>query len=178
MLTNNSLGKIFEFHLNADEPEIFVVGKLVCVDTEWFLVQDISSSGRWNGFALFRQSDLIFVAEETDYLKKLRKLIEYRNKEEPAIPEFNNDLLIDFIKYANNKRILIGMELCSSGHIDIVGIIVSIQEESVLILQYDEYASRDGYVILPLSMITKYTVGDDELDCIQILRIQNGEKTD
>ena len=77
MLDECLIGKIIQCHIDYSDPESFVVGRLAYYDSDWFLMQDLSSAGRWNGLALYMQSDIVSVSEFSDYIQRIVSLINY-----------------------------------------------------------------------------------------------------
>ena len=80
MLNECMMGEIIQCHIDYGDPESFVVGRLAYFDHDWFLMQDISTAGRWNGLALYMMCDIVSVKKFTDYVHRIESLIECRNE--------------------------------------------------------------------------------------------------
>lgn len=170
MLSKELIGKVIQCHIDEGDPETFVVGRLVFFDSDWFLLQDISSIGKWNGLALFMISDLVLICEDSQYLKRINKLLNYWGGSAPSIPSLRDNVLIDLISTAKDTDRIIGCELCASGYRDINGIVISVNDCSVEIEQFDEFGCDDGISYIDISAITRLYVGDEECVCLEILR--------
>lgn len=175
MLCESQIGRILEFHMDADDPACFVVGRLAGMDAQWFLVQDLTPVGRWNGLALYRKQDLVSVEEGTAYIRKLELLAQCRNEVPPAIPPISADLLRSLLGYAKEKEAVIGLELYSKDYSSIEGVLEELHLEMLCIRQIDEFGRDDGVSYLALDVITRCFVGDEDGTCLELLRKANAE---
>ena len=51
-MDSSMIGSVMQFHIDSTDPETFVVGQLVYLGDEWFLIQSIAPSGHWDGIML------------------------------------------------------------------------------------------------------------------------------
>lgn len=170
MLNECLIGRIIQCHIDHGDPESFVVGRLAYFDGDWFLMQDLSPAGRWNGLALYMQSDIVSVCEFSDYLQRIVSLINCRNESEPFIPPMSNDPLMSLLLYARNSGRVIGLELHASGYRDIYGTIDSLTRNTLCINQIDEFGQTDGKSYLSVEAITRCYLDDEESKCLEMLR--------
>lgn len=169
MLDECLIGKIIQCHIDCSDPESFVVGRLAYFDSDWFLMQDLSSAGRWNGLALYMRSDLVSVNEYTDYIHRIVSLIKCRNEPEPFIPPMSTDPLMSLLLYARDSSRVIGLELHASGYRDIDGTIDSLTKNTLCINQIDEFGRSDGKSYLSIDAITRCYLDDEESKCLEML---------
>lgn len=170
MLDECLIGKIIQCHIDYTDPESFVVGRLVYSDSYWFLMQDLSPAGHWNGLALYMQSDIVSVSEFTDYIHRIVSLVKCRNESEPFIPPMSDDPLMSLLLYARSSDRIIGFELHASGYRDINGTIESLTKNTLCINQIDEYGRPDGKSYLSIDAITRCYLDDEESKCLEMLR--------
>lgn len=160
---------IVQCHIDKGNPESFVVGQIVYVDSKWMLMKDISTSGRWNGLALYKRSDLVSVKKKSDYLTRMQILVNHRNRTEPPVPIMFGNPLITLLQYAKETSAVVGLELLSSGHCDIYGFVSSVDHHYISVHQIDEYGHDDGTSLISTSVITRCFLGDEEAECLEIL---------
>lgn len=173
MLDDRYKGKIIQCHIDRGDPESFVVGNLYYSNNDWFLMQDISPSGHWNGLALYMQSDVVEVKESTDYIQRIKLLIKCRNESKPYTPFVSNDPLISLLGYAKKTNHIIGLELHASGYRDVNGTIGSINACTLCINQVDEFGRADGKSYIAIDSITRCYVDDEESQCLEMLKAQH-----
>lgn len=168
MLTGSQLGKIIQCHIDRDDPETFVVGRLLSFDTVWFLMHDITPSGRWNGIAAYMQSDIVQIEDRTDYLQRINTLLRCRG-ENQELPSMKSPLLLSMLTYASDTNRIIGAEINASGVRDVNGFVEDMCDHSVCIHQLDEYGRNDGKSWIHIDAITRCYIGDDESMCLEML---------
>ena len=171
MIINDSmLGKVLQCHVDKDDPETFVIGKLLAFDNLWFLLQDVLPSGHWNGFALYLVADLVRIHETSRYLERINILLTQRSQKRVFEPPIKSNLLVGMLNYAKTNGRIIGFELQFSGYRDINGIILDFSEGKICVQAVNEYGEKEDDVCLELDAITRCFVEDDESECLEILR--------
>ena len=169
MLKKCLIGKIIQCHIDYSDPDSFVVGRLVHFNNDWFIMQDISSAGCWNGLALYMQSDIVSVNEFTDYICRIVSLIKCRNEPEQFIPPLSDDPLISILIYARDSMRVVGIELHKSGYRDINGTIECLTSNTICINQIDEFGRADGKSYISIDAITRCFMDDEESKCLEML---------
>lgn len=171
MIINDSmLGKVLQCHVDKDDPETFVIGKLLAFDNLWFLLQDVSPSGYWNGFALYLVADLVRIQETSRYLERVNILLTQRSQKKVSEPPIKSNLLADLLNYAKTSGRIIGFELQFSGYRDVDGIILDFSEGKICVHKVNEYGENEDDVCFEVDAITRCFVEDDESECLEILR--------
>ncbi len=163
MMRERFMGHIVQCHIDEGDPETFVVGSLVYQNEKWFLLKMISPQGRWDGLALFPQTDLQAVEEDTDYILKLKALLKYRKTPAPTVPPIGENPLVSLLDYAQKEQKVIQIELCASGACDVLGIVSQFDEATLCVRQIDEFGRYDGKAYLAMDAITRFFVDSDEL---------------
>lgn len=170
MISKCLVGRIIQCHIDHSDPESFVVGRVAYTDSNWFIMQDLSPSGHWNGLALYMQADVVSVKKFTDYIHRVVSLANYRNELEPFVPSMSRDPLMSLLLYARDSNRIIGIELHASGYRDVNGSIDSLTENTLCVNQFDEFGRADGKSYLSIDAITRCYLGDEESTCLEILR--------
>lgn len=169
MLSSNLCGSIIQCHIDTGDPESFVVGRLIYVDSKWFLMQDISPEGRWNGLALYMQDDIVTIETHSNYLQRIKALVGYRKENMAEIPYQTGDPLMSLLFYARDSVKLVGLELIKSGYRDVNGFIDWLDNQTLCINQLDEFGQPDGKSFLSVGAITRCFVDDEESKCLEVL---------
>lgn len=172
MLSGNMIGRVLQFHIDVGAPETFVVGQLVWMNKQWFLVRCISASGKWDGLALYLLSDIVAVHTDGEYIRKITYLLHYRKDPLPSIPEIGAHALADFFKFAKETHKMVGLELYMSGCRDAIGFIISFDNHMLCIQQVDEYGKPDGISFIDDDAITRCFIDDEDLLCLKLLNQQ------
>ena len=169
MLGREDIGKMLQCHIDTGDPETFVVGRLVWLDAEWFLMQDVSPAGRWNGLALYLLSDLVTVEQDTPYIAKMETLLRYRNEQPSAVPPIGPEPLRDLLGHGGAAGKIVGLELLRSGYRDVIGFVDGCTDTVLSVRQVDEFGKADGKSWLSLDAITRCYLDDEESRCLEVL---------
>ena len=103
IINDTMLGKVLQCHVDKGDPETFVIGRLLAFDNLWFLLQDVSPSGYWNGFALYLVTDLVRIQETSRYLERVNILLTQRSQKKVSEPPIKSNLLADLLNYAKTS---------------------------------------------------------------------------
>lgn len=169
MVSKNLLGQHVQCHIDKGDPESFVLGKLLYADDRWFLMNDVTPYGEYNGFALYSTEDLVFVEENTEYIRMIMRLLEHNHALSEDVLIQDDDPLTFVLKLAKTSAKVIGIEVYASGIRDINGIVEDIGENSVVIKQIDEFGRCDGRSWIKLGAVTRVFWDDKESMCLQVL---------
>lgn len=162
-------GKIQQCHIDRSDPETFVVGKVLEIFDDCFLLQTLSVYGEWDGFALYPLRDLVSVEEDRAYLEKMRTLLREKGQPEPEPPTWlSGNGWEQILCYARRHHRLVAMELYGSGLRDVTG--HPGDYGAVLrVDQVDEFGKPDGVSFLNIGAITRIYLGDAGLHCLELL---------
>lgn len=169
MVEPNLIGKILQCHIDSGDPESFVVGRVIYADQTWFIMQDILPAGRWNGYAMYLQDDVVQIEQDTKYIRKLEFLLERRDQKICQPLQLNGPQPIGLLNYAYEKKAPVALELLKSGIHDVVGVILQIEDDWLSVQQLDEYGEDDGKTYVNLEAITRVFYGSEELENLEIL---------
>lgn len=169
MIPENLTGKIIQCHIDSEDPDTFVVGRLAWADTKWFLMQDLSSAGQWNGLALYLVSDIVLIEEDTPYIQKMETLLKFWDMTPPVVPEIGKNAVEDMLLYGKASGKIVGLELCCSGYRDVNGFVNGLSHSVLSIKQIDEFGRDDGESCLSVEAITRCYLDDIESQCLEVL---------
>lgn len=162
-------GCILQCHVDPNDPETFVVGRLLYAFTDSFVLNQISPYGRWDGLAMYLLDDLVKVEKGTDYIQELEQLLTLRHEIEPGIPPKMNNGLSTILSYAKNSKKPVALELYKSGARNVIGCVSGLEDTLIRIDQLDESGKPDGITFVRRSAISRAFCGDDALTCIELL---------
>lgn len=168
-LNKEAVGSILQCHIDPGDPETFVVGRVLYVNPDSFVLALISPQGRWDGWMCCLQSDLVGIDQDSDYIAVLRRLLQYHQSREADAAILGNGSMDDILDYAYRAHRIIAMELCKSGQRDVIGYVTERYQDSIVIEQFDDIGIADGISQVAQCAITRLYIGDDDLDCIEFL---------
>lgn len=85
MIDETMWGRVAQCHVDAEDTECFLVGRIVWSNAQWVLMQLLAPHGRWDGIALLAQADYQAVEVDTPYCQKLVKVAALRGEDAPAV---------------------------------------------------------------------------------------------
>ena len=178
MLSNRIMGEIIQYHIDSGYPDSFVVGRLVFMDADYFVIQKISPTGHWNGLALYMQSDIVAITQTTAYISRIQSLLKCRNEAAPFVPSISDNPLLCLLRYAQCTSQIVALELHASGYRDASGMVCELTKDTVTIKQVDEFGFPDGTSNISINAITRLFIADDESECLELLMACNKEAWD
>lgn len=158
-----------QFHININDPDTFVVGKVVCIFDDFILVQKVSPRGEWDGFALYLKTDLVAVSRDKNYLDMLGKLLKLKHQIPLLAPRRLSGGLKTILTYGEENKRIVALELYKSGDQDAVGYIIKQSRTHVCLRQVDSFGKMDGVSYIANDAITRVYVGDADLICLEML---------
>lgn len=144
MITKCNWGETAQCYVDLHDRECFMVGKIIWSDNQWFLLQCISPTAHWDGFALISQAELHRLEINSDYCRHLADVLAMRHEAEILPPIIKANPLYEMLDYAVDKKIPIALELCRSATNDVIGRIVSYDQNVVHVQQFDDDGKPNG----------------------------------
>lgn len=169
-------GSILQYHVNENDPETFVVGAILEVFEDFFLIQSISPLGQWDGFALYPMSDLVSIEQNTVYLKKLERLLQLRNQSALPQPKRKTTGIETILSYAKEKCRVVALELYKSGDRDVIGYVPGKFDPYIYIKQVNDFGQWDGISYVKSTAVTRIYLGDAHIVCLELLSSQDKRK--
>ena len=121
MIDETMWGRVAQCHVDAEDTECFLVGRIVWSNAQWVLMQLLAPHGRWDGIALLAQADYQAVEVDTPYCQKLVKVAALRGEDAPAYPAMGDDPRGKMLNHAQAHQLTAALEICGSGVDDVVG---------------------------------------------------------
>ena len=168
MIDKMFIGEVIQCHLNFNDPDTFVVGTVIDANEEWFLLCSISPYGKFDGYILYSQSDVVYIEFNTRYIEKLKTLWSIHHLESKLTCQFKATI-DDFLKYAKSSDRVVCIELEKSGCRDLKGFVNRIDNDTIEFVELDDYGSFYGNAKISYASITRCFVEDDESTSLELL---------
>ena len=149
--------------------EWFGVGIVLAVDDAFVLLKSISTLGEDDGLTLYRIEEIVKIETNTMYCQKLKKLMRIKNVVLLNYDIPKNEYLAWIIKKSLEENSIIDVQLLSSQHRDIVGIVKDINDGNCIILQIDDLGRKDGECQFLLESISSIKFNSVENRTLQLL---------
>lgn len=138
---NNDIIAIYRW---SDEDEIFIVGRVVSVLSEFYILESIDEYGKTDGFAIHKLDNIVRIEMDSKYIKRIKKTNTSIKMEETSFSSINlmDDLLEEFKAKSTTCTIeLVECDVAFSGRI------TKIENDVVHLAQFDIYGKSDGTLI-------------------------------
>jgi len=142
-------------YLNKIDHTKFVYGRIVGVDTIYFVISMISPDGKYDGILIAQIEDIIRIEQSVCYETKMTKLMCIAKYVESELIVDVTDVLRWGLTMAKQKKKIVSIELNHSGIMDVVGIINCIDDMVCEVSQVDEYGVGDGVSYFRLTDISQ-----------------------
>lgn len=170
-------GKNVSLYLNRGDTTRFVFGRIVFSNDRYVIISMISPAGRYDGYLVKSIDDIVRLEFDDLYSDRMQKLCSAMY-EEVCFTNFDSqtdDPIRSFLKKALDENKVISIELIHSNIDDVVGNLVSIQDDLCMVKQIDQYGCEDGYSVFSINNIThiSYDSEDEQI----IMRLREAQKT-
>jgi len=137
--------KIVSLYDNKNDTAGHYSGDIQYVNEDHVLISHYNSSGGYSGYVLLKTENIYRVDQDGKYENSLKRLSKLQS-EEQAHHCFNEteDLVFDLLQFAQQKQLVVLIELCESDMDDIQGFILNINKETVVISCIDNFGEQDG----------------------------------
>lgn len=148
-------------HTNMNNTSKFIYGRIICADNEFFATSTLSPDGDFDGVLIKKTDDIIYLEIDSQYDDKMSKLfssnpIVFTKKlEQGNIP-------CSMLSIALKMKQVVSLELINSGIIDIVGLVISIDNNICTIQQIDEYGFKNGMAYVDISDISQISYASQD----------------
>lgn len=163
------VGQILQFHVDDENPESFIVARLVHKFSDDLLLSILTPGGVWDGFLYLNSIAVGRIDSDEEYIQKLLTLSKFKGQVEPRAlyPVFNSFKAI--IDYSISHHLVIGIECYESGAVDLTGMIAGYDDDFLEIIQMDDYGQEDGYAFVRPEAVTRMSIMTEQLHDIEIL---------
>lgn len=162
-------GTLLQFHIDKDNPESFIVSRVVHKDLSSLVLSVLTPSGIWDGFLYLKNTAVIKIDVDEDYLNKLQRLSQIKGQLEPKRLYSLINSFDSFLRYSHTQQKVVGIEFYESGGIDLTGIVLGYDDILVKIHQIDECGKDDGVSFVRRDSITRMAILSARLIDIELL---------
>lgn len=148
-------GKHISLYHEADTPDTFSFGTVLCMDDDFVLMQLLSLDGGYDGIALFSLDEIIRIEVDTQYAEKMNTLMESARKDsigwQPVVDAAC--MLESVLLSIKHMECLTTIDLVSCAD-SILGTIDELGDGWLSVCQVDDYGHPDGRCYFRTSDIT------------------------
>ena len=162
-------GTLLQFHIDKDNPESFIVSRVVHKDQISLVLSVLTPCGIWDGFLYLKNAAVTGVDIDEDYLNKLLRLSRIKGQCEPKKLYSQLNSLDSILRYSQTRHKVVGVEFYESGGTDLNGIVIGYDDFIVKIHQIDEYGQDDGLSFVKRESITRMAILSERLIDIELL---------
>jgi hypothetical protein len=164
--------KIVSVYTNIDDTTKFMVGYILGVNDEWFVLLSISPTGMYDGLIIDQVNRVLRMNVDSKYEKKILSLQQDNIQETELITFRKENIMLEFLNFAEKNKHIISVEIENSGCYEIQGYINKIKHEVIIIDEISEYGENDGSSTVNILNITKVRCNsEDELLLQRLNRI-------
>ena len=145
MIDETMWGRVAQCHVDAENTECFLVGRIVWSNAQWVLMQMLAPHGRWDGIALC-------------------------GEDAPAYPAMGDDPRGEMLNHAQAHQLTAALEICGSGVDDVVGTVEDVRGGLVRVRQWTDDGEEDGESAVAVDAVTAIFVGSEQLTYLDLLR--------
>ena len=158
MMEANSYVSIYK---HCDDLSLFGFGLIVACNDEHFILASFDPHGVNDGLQLCKTDTICKIEYNDFYARRMEKLINfYESKHEDY--HFQDDFIMKLLEYSKMNAFIVSIEICDSGHFEVIGLVDSLYEEGCRILLINQYGSEDGYAEIKYSDISQ--INSNEYD--------------
>lgn len=165
------LNEIIEIYRNISS-ENFSVGQIIASDDTYIVFRNYEESGLESGLTLISTDSIELIKFDTQYINRL-KVIKSFNKNDENIINYkfeSSNILLEIIELAKKTNQIIGIEICNSGTIDVLGEVISIKDSILLIKTFDDFGKYDGNAMVEMGNISSLDIGT--ADCMELGKLK------
>lgn len=143
------------FYNDYESTKTFYVGYIIALNKKEIAIQLISVDGTDDGIIVTDTNNIFRVETGGQYIEKIKKLVSFLE-----IPDFSdaleeNEICKSVLKFADDTKEIVSIELSSSSFNDVVGFVEDVSENVCRINQIDEYGFNDGCSYIKIEDITE-----------------------
>lgn len=156
--------KLIGIYNDNTNPNLFSVGYILHIDANSYILYNISSYGKFDGYSCELIENIIKIEEDTKYLKNIQKLVTFYNLNitDEIFCDGSKPIIFNYIDFIKSSNIICSILSYNSDTYGIVGFIKNYTDESIEIMQVDSNSYEDGMVCINLDNIEKIICCSDE----------------
>ena len=138
---------------SASDMEHFDVGVVLALDDEGVLLASVDPAGKEDGITYLDFSILNMFRKNTQYIDKMKKLVEAYGEKLATIEIGEGDLKTQLLKKCARDNKLVTISLTDGVETHIEGFVADIEEDFCTVNEYDAYGMPDGQTIFSVKEI-------------------------
>lgn len=146
--------KVASFYTNRMEINSFHFGLVLAVNEYEIALQLITPDGEYDGITVMDTEKIFRVETDGQYAKKMCKLCD-KNALIPVCKIDDDDILKSVLMLSAETKEIVSCELLNSGYNDVVGFVLSVDDDECKIQIIDDYGFDDGVAHIPIDNITQ-----------------------
>ncbi len=161
--------KLVSLYTNIENRDAFNVGFILDYDTEFLLLNSISTYGKCDGVLMIYIDEIFRIESDSIYNNKLLKLL---NNDKLINYQFGkyNSCIEKMFNYAKDNDMIISLSFFDSDNRnDVIGKVMSFDNEQVKLSCYDEEGRKDGISIIKTSDINFASIDSEDEKMISFL---------
>ena len=147
-------------YTNQENTDKFIVGSIEFCNDEKVLVHCYDPDGHDDGYIAFYISSIFLVEINNAYIHDMSKKIKRESSE--VLKKQTSDVFLTLLNYAYENHRIVSIQLFNSGFDDIVGYVLSIDDEAAQFDYINEDGEINGQSICRLSAITSVELKSKE----------------
>lgn len=162
-----NMKKLVSIHSNIDCIDKFAFGYIVACNKEYYVMVLFDPNGKYDGFLLEPLSDIQYISYNDKYELKMKKLINYYKTEYEKCELSEENLVKEFLEFAQKNNFIVEIEISDSGYNDGIGYVKEISENACIIKNIDRFGKEDGESVMLFENITQLSC-----DTIETLKLK------
>lgn len=156
-------------YTDKNDTDKFSFGFIQGVSNDYILIAAITPFGFYDGYTIKSYIDIYRIESQDKYGKKVHKLYLLHEQKHQLVDNLTDNLILDLIRFANEKHLAVSIELFHSESDDLQGFVADIQGDMVTIEQLDDDGKKDGNSVISLEDITDVVCDSDLQMALKLL---------
>lgn len=139
---------------NEDDTSKFNCGFLSAIEDNELLIENVTSSGEYDGYIAFLADKIYKVQQDSEYNRKIEKLYQIKKQHHQHIV-CNQSIFKSVLKFAQTNGFAVTLRFYDSNYDDLQGFVVALDEDILTVEEVDTYGRPDGISDIDINSITK-----------------------
>ena len=164
------------FYTNLEERTKFIFGKIIAVNEDEIAISMLTPNGEDDGVVSKLVKDIIRLETDSKYVESMIKLRKTIKKPMSVYSLQQEQIFFSLIKFAQENKNGVSIEILNSGLDDIVGFIEECSEDICKVRQIDQYGQEDGFSFVTLCDITQISCNSEvEIKTFNLWHLENNK---
>jgi len=147
-----------------------VVGFAAAADDDYFVLKNVSTEGKYDGYALRKKDQIFRIDQKTAYENNLLKLYTHYGQSHAAV-EIEGGLLPGFLAFVQNGHLVAGIGVRDYTGSSVSGFIDTIDAENEMVSLHllNDNGEFDGYADISFASIVRMSVDCEKQQRLKVL---------